>query len=72
MNAYPSMRQRAWLADVRQDLRFEIHVLDGESYRLLPPDADGWLSSPLLGPVRLRRERIRPDRWSYRLDVGEK
>ena len=60
-----------WLADVRRGLRFEIHVLDGESYRLLAPDADGWLHSPLMGPVRLRRERKRPDRWSYRLDVGE-
>lgn len=60
-----------WLVDVRRGLRFEVHVLEGESYRLLAPDADGWLRSPLLGPVRLRRERIRPDRWSYRLDVGE-
>ena len=61
-----------WLADVRRGLRFEIHVLEGDGYRLLSPDPDGWIRSPLLGPVRLRRERIRPDRWSYRLDVGEK
>lgn len=60
-----------WLVDVRQGLRFEVHVLEGEGYRLLAADADGWLQSPLLGPVRLRRERIRPDRWSYRLDVAE-
>lgn len=60
-----------WLVDVRRGLRFELHVLEAEGYRLLAPDADGWVRSPLLGPVRLRRERKRPDRWSYRLDVGE-
>ena len=60
-----------WLVDVRRGLRFELHVLGPEGYRLLEPDADGWLRSPLVGPVRLRRERKRPDRWSYRLDVGE-
>jgi Uma2 family endonuclease len=60
-----------WLVDVRRGLRFELHVLEPEGYRLLVPDADGWLRSPLIGPVRLRRERKRPDRWSYRLDVGE-
>ncbi|HWM94279.1 MAG TPA: Uma2 family endonuclease [Thermoanaerobaculia bacterium] len=60
-----------WLADVRRGLRFEVHVLGPEGYRLLAPDADGWVRSPLLGLVHLRRERRRPDRWSYRLDVGE-
>lgn len=60
-----------WLVDVRRGLRFELHVLGPDGYRLLAPDADGWLRSPLVGPVRLRRERKRPDRWSYRLDVGE-
>lgn len=60
-----------WLADVRRGLRFEVHVLGPDGYRRLEPDADGWVRSPLLGPVRLRRERIRPDRWKYRLDVGE-
>ena len=60
-----------WLVDVRRGLRFEVRVLEGEGYRLLAPEADGWLRSPLIGPVRLRRERKRPDRWSYRLDVGE-
>jgi Uma2 family endonuclease len=58
-----------WLVDVRRGLRFELHVLGPEGYRLLAPDADGWLRSPLIGPVRLHRERKRPDRWSYRLDV---
>lgn len=60
-----------WLVDVRRGIRFEIHVLSPNGYRLLAPDPDGWITSPLLGPVRLRRERLRPDRWSYRLDVGE-
>jgi Uma2 family endonuclease len=59
-----------WLVDVRRGLRFDLHVLETDGYRLLAPDADGWLRSPLIGPVRLRRERLRPDRWSYRLDVG--
>ncbi|MFL6202826.1 MAG: Uma2 family endonuclease [Thermoanaerobaculia bacterium] len=60
-----------WLIDVRRGLRFDLHVLEPEGYRLLAPDAGGWLRSPLIGPVRLRRERKRPDRWSYRLEVGE-
>ncbi|MFP5286959.1 MAG: Uma2 family endonuclease, partial [Thermoanaerobaculia bacterium] len=36
-----------WLVDVRRGLRFEVHVLEGEGYRLLAADADGWLRSPL-------------------------
>lgn len=59
-----------WLVDVRRGLRFDIHVLEVDGYRLAPPDPDDWRRSPLLGPVRLRRERIRPDRWSYRLEVA--
>jgi Uma2 family endonuclease len=59
-----------WLVDVRRGLRFDLHVLGADGYRTVPPDADGWLVSPLLGPVRLRRSRVRPDRWSYRLEVG--
>ena len=59
-----------WLVDVRRKLRFDLHLLSGSRYRLAEADADGWVRSPLLGPVRLRRERVRPDRWSYRLDVG--
>jgi Uma2 family endonuclease len=61
-----------WLVDVRRKLRFEIYVLAEGTYRLTVPEADGWVRSPLLGPVRLRRERVRPDRWSYRLDVGNR
>jgi Uma2 family endonuclease len=59
-----------WLVDVRKGLRFEVYVLDGGAYRRLDPDADGWVASPLLGPVRLRRERVRPERWSYRLETA--
>jgi Uma2 family endonuclease len=59
-----------WLVDVRKGLRFEVYVLDGDAYQRLDPDADGWVASPLLGPVRLSRERVRPDRWSYRLETA--
>lgn len=59
-----------WLVDARRRLRFEVHVLEADAYRLAAPGADGWLRSPLLGPVRLRRERVRPDRWSYRLETA--
>jgi Uma2 family endonuclease len=58
-----------WLVDVRRGLRFDLHVLGTDGYRITAPDADGWLVSPLLGAVRLRRKRVRSDRWSYRLDV---
>ena len=41
-------------------------------FRTLPPDADGWVFSPLLGlRFRLRREEVRPGRWSYRLEHSE-
>jgi len=59
-----------WLVDVRRGVRFDLHVLGPDGYRIAPPDAGGWVLSPLLGPVRLRRKRVRPDRWSYRLEVG--
>lgn len=59
-----------WLVDVRRGLRFDLHVLGPDGYRTAPPDGGGWVLSPLLGPVRLRRKRVRPDRWSYRLEVG--
>ena len=59
-----------WLVDVRRGLRFDLHVLGPDGYRVAPPDAGGWVLSPLLGPVRLQRRRVRPDRWGYRLEVG--
>lgn len=59
-----------WLVDVRKTLRFDIHVLGPDGYRIIAQDEGGWSSSPLIGRVRLRRLRIRPDRWSYRLEVA--
>lgn len=59
-----------WLVDVRRGLSFEVHVLDEAGYHLAAPDSEGWCRSPLLGPVRLRRERARLDRWAYRMEVA--
>lgn len=59
-----------WLVDVRRGLRFDLHVLGPDGYRTAAPDSEGWLASPLLGPVRLSRHRVRPDRWGYRLEVA--
>lgn len=59
-----------WLVDVRRGLRFEVHVLEAAGYRLAAPDSEGWCRSLLLGPVRLRRERARLDRWAYRMETG--
>lgn len=62
-----------WVADARRkNLRFEIRTLEAGDYRTLPPDTDGWVFSPLLGlRFRLRREEVRPGRWSYRLEHTE-
>lgn len=62
-----------WVADARgKQLRFEIRTLEAGGYRTLPPDADGWVFSPLLGlRFRPRREEVRPGRWSYRLEHTE-
>ena len=59
-----------WLVDARRGLSFEVRVLGSDGYRRAVPDPDGWRLSPLLGPVRLRRKRVRPNRWGYRLEVG--
>jgi Uma2 family endonuclease len=59
-----------WLVDVRRELRFDLHVLGPDGYQIASPDAEGWVFSPLLGPVRLRRHRVRTDRWRYRLEVA--
>ncbi len=59
-----------WLVDVRRGLRFDLHVLGPDGYEIVSRSVGGWLLSPLVGPVRLRRKRVQPDRWSYRLEVG--
>jgi hypothetical protein len=59
-------------AAARKNLRFEIRTRETTGYRTLPPDAGGWVFSPLLGlRFRLRREEVRPGRWSYRLEHAE-
>jgi Uma2 family endonuclease len=62
-----------WVADARRKkIRFEIRTLTADGYKTLSPDRDGWVFSPLLGlRVRLRREEVRPGRWSYRLEHTE-
>ena len=54
---------------VKVEIAVKLHA------RIVAPDIGAIhidsMRSPLLGPVRLRRERKRPDRWSYRLDVGQ-
>lgn len=59
-----------WLVDARGDeLIFEAKSLEGDGYRALEPDADGWLSSPALGQtVRLSRTLTRRARWRYLLE----
>ncbi|HUP24424.1 MAG TPA: Uma2 family endonuclease [Thermoanaerobaculia bacterium] len=70
-----------WLVDaLGAELHFEVRTLpgggrgDGEiepgagAYRVLVPDADGWVESPRLGcQVRLTRERTSRGTWRYRL-----
>jgi Uma2 family endonuclease len=59
-----------WLADARGlEIRFTIFTLDGNSYRAVPPDADGWTASPRLGrSFRLIRRRLDPLPWRYVLE----
>ena len=58
-----------WLVDARREIRFEIRTLGADGYRILEPDAEGWILSPLLGVrFRLRQFEPRPGRWSYRLE----
>jgi Uma2 family endonuclease len=61
-----------WLIDARQeDLRFAIHSLRAGDYALVPPDADGWITSPRLGHafrlVRWRRPTL--GTWRYKLEI---
>lgn len=62
-----------WVADARgKELRFEIRILEAGGYRILPPDPDGWVVSPLFQlRFRLRREEVRPGRWWFRLEHTE-
>lgn len=58
-----------WIVDARQDLRFEIHALQGRAYMPVSPDEDGWISSPLLGAAfHLRHHRMPPFPWRYVLE----
>lgn len=62
-----------WLADARGiDIRFMIFTLDDGAYRLVAPDADGWVTSPRLGrSLRLARRRLDPLPWRYVLEQRE-
>ncbi len=59
-----------WLIDARgEGLRFTIHRLAAGAYQPAPPDANGWIHSPLLGRrVRLTRRRTHLNRWAYELE----
>lgn len=61
-----------WLVDARGDeISFGVHTLERGSYRRHPPDADGAVTSPVLGRrLRLTRERTRFDTWRYRLEAA--
>jgi Uma2 family endonuclease len=62
-----------WTVDARaKTIRFVIRTLESGRYRILEPEAGGWHLSPFLGlKVRLRRKRVQPDRWVYRLETRE-
>ncbi len=58
-----------WLVDARGDLRFEIFTLRGDAYAAVPPDADGWTPSSVLGGrFRLLRLRTHGGNWRYVLE----
>jgi len=63
-----------WTVDARRDsLLFEIRRLGPDGYQVLPADAQGWISSPLLGRLcRLWRTRGVLGRWTYGLELTEK
>lgn len=60
-----------WLVDARgAELRLDVKVLDGESYRDVAPDGEGRIESPLLGgPIRLTRRPTRHSGWFYELEL---
>lgn len=59
-----------WLVDARAPrLRFEIQALRAGRYIPIPPDEEGWRSSPVLGGrFRLVRHRTRLSTWRYVLE----
>jgi Uma2 family endonuclease len=59
-----------WLLDARKaDVRFDLLTLQDGIYVPVPPDADGWRTSPCLGrDFRLLRFHQPPFPWSYRLE----
>ena len=60
-----------WTVDARKDqLLFEVRVLGPAGYTLQPADAEGWVSSPLLGgDCRIRRELGELSRWAFELEI---
>ena len=64
-----------WLVDGRDEaLRFEIRTLHKGRYKIVKPDADGWIHSPRLAHsfrlVRWRREGL--GTWRYTLEVNSR
>jgi Uma2 family endonuclease len=59
-----------WLADARgAELRFEVFRLESTGYVLQPADAEGWVTSPVLGRTfRLTRRPNPLGRWAYELE----
>ncbi len=60
-----------WLIDARTPkLRFDVKILEGDAYRDVEPDAEGWVRSSLLeARVRLSRRAMSNAGWLYELDV---
>jgi Uma2 family endonuclease len=61
-----------WLVDARQELTFEIFMLERGKYVAVSPGLDGWTSSPVLGcRFRLLRLGTRRGTWRYVLEHGD-
>lgn len=61
-----------WLVDARgEEISFGVHALEAGSYVRTPPDADGRVTSQVLGRrLHLTRERTRFETWRYRLEAS--